>query len=326
MSFIYLFTCCLINVCLSIHARTHADTRLWLFHKRGHLVWNVSSQFSPETLILGFRRYVDDICALLGYYGVSCGSNCLPTFRDILTGQESPIPSDLFIGIFNFLLLDYLYFIYLALSLYFPPLLLLYSYCTLLAVITPTDCYPAALSRIYVIGCWLCFLLGTLDTWRWDRHVVPKRRCWLCFLLGTLDTWRWDRHVVPKRRWRLCFLLGTLDTWRWDRHVVPKRRWTITTRVIPQKTADFIFSRYIFRFCRYVSKYMSLYVWLQVKWLLFCWNLIILKIKWAAVLTVISWCCPLWLTKRWWLRDCAWLCVCTRAVFEPYVRNGTCCA
>jgi hypothetical protein len=32
---------------------------------------------------------------------------------------------------------------------------------TLLAVITPTDCYPAALSIIYVID-WLSFLLGLL--------------------------------------------------------------------------------------------------------------------------------------------------------------------
>jgi hypothetical protein len=32
-------------------------------------------------LVLDFRRDVDDICALLGYYAASCG-NCLPTFRD----------------------------------------------------------------------------------------------------------------------------------------------------------------------------------------------------------------------------------------------------
>jgi hypothetical protein len=33
------------------------------------------------TLISGFRRDVDEICGLLGYYAASCG-NCLPTFRD----------------------------------------------------------------------------------------------------------------------------------------------------------------------------------------------------------------------------------------------------
>jgi hypothetical protein len=32
-------------------------------------------------LISGFRRDVDEICGLLGYYAASCG-NCLPTFRD----------------------------------------------------------------------------------------------------------------------------------------------------------------------------------------------------------------------------------------------------
>jgi hypothetical protein len=38
----------------------------------------------------------------------------------------------------------------------------LYSGSTLLAVTTSTFCYPAVLSRIYVIGCWLSFLLGLL--------------------------------------------------------------------------------------------------------------------------------------------------------------------
>jgi hypothetical protein len=32
-------------------------------------------------LILGFRRDVDEICGLLGYYTALCG-NYLPTFRD----------------------------------------------------------------------------------------------------------------------------------------------------------------------------------------------------------------------------------------------------
>ena len=37
--------------------------------------------FEWFTLISGFRRDVDEICALVGYYAASCG-NCLPTFRD----------------------------------------------------------------------------------------------------------------------------------------------------------------------------------------------------------------------------------------------------
>jgi hypothetical protein len=45
------------------------------------------------------------------------------------------------------------------------------------AVIMPTDCYPAVLSRIYVIGCCLSFIpTRTPDPWRPDRHVVSKHR------------------------------------------------------------------------------------------------------------------------------------------------------
>ena len=45
-----------------------------------------------RTQISGFRRDVDEICALLGYYAASTG-NLLPTFRDnlsapIFKGQE----------------------------------------------------------------------------------------------------------------------------------------------------------------------------------------------------------------------------------------------
>jgi hypothetical protein len=53
----------------------------------------VSLKHFPLSLISGFRRDVDKICTLLGYYAASCGN---------------------------------LYFIYLALSLYFPPVLFLY--------------------------------------------------------------------------------------------------------------------------------------------------------------------------------------------------------
>jgi hypothetical protein len=44
-----------------------------------------------QMMLLGFRRDVDEICALLGYYAASCG-NCLPTFGTtfgpIFKGQE----------------------------------------------------------------------------------------------------------------------------------------------------------------------------------------------------------------------------------------------
>jgi hypothetical protein len=42
-----------------------------------------------------FRRDVDEICALMGYYAASCG-NCLPTFRDNLS-----VPSSRFFLIFE---------------------------------------------------------------------------------------------------------------------------------------------------------------------------------------------------------------------------------
>jgi hypothetical protein len=48
-----------------------------------------------------------------------------------------------------------------------------------LSDIKPTDYYPARTFpyRINVIGCWLSFFPArTLDPWRWDRYVVPKRR------------------------------------------------------------------------------------------------------------------------------------------------------
>jgi hypothetical protein len=47
-----------------------------------------------------------------------------------------------------------------ALRSLYPPLS--HPVSTLLAVITPTYCYPAALSIFYVISCWLSFLLGLL--------------------------------------------------------------------------------------------------------------------------------------------------------------------
>jgi hypothetical protein len=40
------------------------------------------------TVISGFRRHVDEICALLGYYAAWC-RNFLPTFRDVSIGLLS---------------------------------------------------------------------------------------------------------------------------------------------------------------------------------------------------------------------------------------------
>jgi hypothetical protein len=43
-------------------------------------------------LMSGFRRDVDEICGLLGYYAASCG-NCLPTFRDKVSVPSSWVKS-----------------------------------------------------------------------------------------------------------------------------------------------------------------------------------------------------------------------------------------
>ena len=42
------------------------------------------------SLISGFRRDVDEICALLGYYATSSG-NYLPTFRDNISVPSSSV-------------------------------------------------------------------------------------------------------------------------------------------------------------------------------------------------------------------------------------------
>jgi hypothetical protein len=44
------------------------------------------------TLISGFRRDVDEICVLLGYYATSCG-NCSPTVRDNVSVPSSRVKS-----------------------------------------------------------------------------------------------------------------------------------------------------------------------------------------------------------------------------------------
>jgi hypothetical protein len=41
-------------------------------------------------MISGFRRDVDEICAIMGYYAAS-NSNCFPTFRDNLSVPSSTV-------------------------------------------------------------------------------------------------------------------------------------------------------------------------------------------------------------------------------------------
>jgi hypothetical protein len=48
------------------------------------------AELSVLTLISGFRRDVDEICGLLGYYVASCGK-CLPTFRDNVSVPSSRV-------------------------------------------------------------------------------------------------------------------------------------------------------------------------------------------------------------------------------------------
>jgi hypothetical protein len=45
-----------------------------------------------SSLISGFRRDVDEICGLLGYYAAWC-DNCLPTFRDNVSVPSSRVKS-----------------------------------------------------------------------------------------------------------------------------------------------------------------------------------------------------------------------------------------
>jgi hypothetical protein len=104
-------------------------------------------------VILGFCRDVDEICALLGYYAVSCG-NCLPMFRENLSVSLSWLHSKRCL---------------------YPPLPFPCS--TLLAVTTLTDYHPARTFayRMYATAP-VFFSPRTLDPWRWARYVIPKRR------------------------------------------------------------------------------------------------------------------------------------------------------
>jgi hypothetical protein len=61
------------------------------FHFCCHSFW-CKSNWVEITLISGFRRDVDEICGLLGYYTASCG-NCLPTFRDNTSVPSSRVKS-----------------------------------------------------------------------------------------------------------------------------------------------------------------------------------------------------------------------------------------
>jgi hypothetical protein len=58
--------------------------------KRNEWSWYVTVDKYVWILILGFRRDVAEICALLGYYAASCG-NCLPTFRGSWPLNMGPI-------------------------------------------------------------------------------------------------------------------------------------------------------------------------------------------------------------------------------------------
>jgi hypothetical protein len=50
----------------------------------------LSSGHAERTVISGFRRDGDEICALLRYYAASCG-NCLLTFRDNISVSSSRV-------------------------------------------------------------------------------------------------------------------------------------------------------------------------------------------------------------------------------------------
>jgi hypothetical protein len=94
-------------------------------------------------VISGFRRDVDKIWALLGYYAASCG-NCLPTFRDNVSvpysRAKSPSRKERKPATYN---VD--------------------GFC-LVAVITPTNCYPARTFQNLRYRL-LAFFLSYLNSW-----------------------------------------------------------------------------------------------------------------------------------------------------------------
>jgi hypothetical protein len=60
------------------HGMSHS---VYLTFRPGTSQIQVTRVTATSTLISGFRRDVDEIGAVLGYYAASCG-NCLPKFRD----------------------------------------------------------------------------------------------------------------------------------------------------------------------------------------------------------------------------------------------------
>jgi hypothetical protein len=94
----------------------------------------------PFSLMSGFRRDVDEICALLGYYAASCG-NCLPTFYYFKFHFFCDFYSYMFIFILLIVLFLLLLFLFISIVIYnslfvintfvylvyFPFLLLLHS-------------------------------------------------------------------------------------------------------------------------------------------------------------------------------------------------------
>jgi hypothetical protein len=79
----------LVNLSL-VSKAGNINTQNMFYHMSTLLPKNKSR--SKQLLTSGFRRDVDEICALLGYYAASCG-NCLPIFRDNVSVLSSRVKS-----------------------------------------------------------------------------------------------------------------------------------------------------------------------------------------------------------------------------------------
>jgi hypothetical protein len=77
--------------CINNHIISMANSEKWCVSTFCY-IWNESAVSKCSNgwnaLNSGFRRDVDEICALLGYCAASCG-NCLPTFRDSVSVPSS---------------------------------------------------------------------------------------------------------------------------------------------------------------------------------------------------------------------------------------------
>jgi hypothetical protein len=73
------------TLCISRSLLLHGVQKIKI---RNHII----SRATKCTLISGFPRDVDEICALLGYYAAS-GGNCLPTFRYNVSVPSSRVKS-----------------------------------------------------------------------------------------------------------------------------------------------------------------------------------------------------------------------------------------